>query len=483
MNASGPGARREAWGRFRFSIVGPLLAAPPERGELVGALRELAAKTWKHPLSGAPVRFSFAVIERWYYAARNAKGSPVRALRPRRRKDAGASRALSTRLLEQLAVQHREHPGWSFKLHADNLRALVREDPTLGSAPSYPTVRRAMRARGWLKARRIVRNTAGARRAAERLEQREVRSFELEHVHGLWHFDFHNGSRKVLLREGRWATPILLGVLDDCSRLCCHAQWYLEETAEVLAHGLGQAIQKRGLPRSMLSDNGAAMLAVEIQRGLEDLGVLHERTLPYSPYQNAKQECFWGQVEGRFLAMLEGCPELTLELLNSATCAWIEQEYHRTVHRELGATPLARYLAGPDVSRPSPSSDDLRRAFRAQVERTQRRSDGTLSLEGRRYEIPNAYRHLLRVTVRYARWDLGTVDLVDPQTGAVVAPLYPLDKTKNADGRRRALDPPGVLPPASSAGGMAPLLRQLIADYAATGLPPAYLPFDPDDEE
>ena len=28
--------------------------------------------------------------------------------------------------------------------------------------------------------------------------------------------------------------------------------------------------------------------------------------------------------------------------------------------------------------------------------------------------------------------------------------------------------------------GMAPLLRQLIADYAATGLPPAYLPTDKD---
>ena len=28
--------------------------------------------------------------------------------------------------------------------------------------------------------------------------------------------------------------------------------------------------------------------------------------------------------------------------------------------------------------------------------------------------------------------------------------------------------------------GMAPLLRQLMAQYAATGLPPAYLPTDPD---
>jgi hypothetical protein len=37
---------------------------------------------------------------------------------------------------------------------------------------------------------------------------------------------------------------------------------------------------------------------------------------------------------------------------------------------------------------------------------------------------------------------------------------------------------PAATPPAPSKTppGMAPLLRQLMAEYAATGLPPAYLP-------
>ena len=130
----------------------------------------------------------------------------------------------------------------------------------------------------------------------------------------------------------------------------------------------------------------------------------------------------------------------------------------------------------------------MRQAFRAQVARTQRRSDGTLSLEGRRFELPSRYRHLDRVWVRYARWDLRAVDLVDPHTGAILAPLYPLDKHRNADGQRRRLD---AEPPAAGAGSatgppspeIAPLLRQLMADYAATGLPPAYLPLRRADAE
>jgi hypothetical protein len=44
--------------------------------------------------------------------------------------------------------------------------------------------------------------------------------------------------------------PVLFGVLDDRSRLACHLQWYLTENAENIAHGLSQAFQKRGLPRS-----------------------------------------------------------------------------------------------------------------------------------------------------------------------------------------------------------------------------------------
>jgi hypothetical protein len=50
------------------------------------------------------------------------------------------------------------------------------------------------------------------------------------------------------------------------------------------------------------------------------------------------------------MAMLEGEQALTLDALNEATQAWVEQEYHRTVHTELEVTPLARYLGGPSVA-------------------------------------------------------------------------------------------------------------------------------------
>jgi putative transposase len=476
-----PAARGSLWGRFRFGVIGALLSAPPPRGELQAALHALAAKTWTHPVTGRAVHFSAVTIQRWYYRARREQDDPVGVLRRAVRKDCGQV-SLPAAVAERLRRQYHEHPHWTYQLHYDNLVALLQAEPTLGPPRSYATVRRYLQAQGLRRQPRLQPRHASEARAAQRRDQREVRSFEAEHVGALWHLDFHHGSLKVLRPQGQWQQPLALAILDDHSRLCCHLQWYLSETAADLVHGLSQALQKRGLPRALLTDNGSAMLADEVVQGLLRLGIMHERTLPYSPYQNGKQEAFWGNVEGRLLAMLEGQQQLTLAFLNEATQAWVEIDYNRARHRELSCTPVERFAHAPDVLRASPSSDDLHAAFRLETKRRQRHSDGTISLDGVRFEVPARFRHFRDVVVRYARWDLSRVDLVDPRHGTLLAPLYPLDRAANADGRRAAMAPPtstdAPLPPQGRqhTGVLPPLLHKILADYSATGLPPAYLP-------
>jgi transposase InsO family protein len=472
-----------SWARFRFSVVGSLLSAPPPRGELKAAIRRLAAKTWTHPVTGRDVRFAAGTIERWYYRARSERDDPVGVLRRAVRKDCGKV-SLAPALVKHLFDQYQAHPHWTYRLHYDNLAALVKGDPSLGPLHSYSTVRRYMQAHGLLrKPRPAPKGRPGEARAAHRRQNREIRSYEAEYVGSLWHLDFHHGSLKVLTPNGTWQRPIALGILDDHSRLCCHLQWYLSETAEDLVHGLSQAIQKRGLPRALLTDNGPAMVADEVCEGLLRLGIVHEKTLPYSPYQNGKQEAFWGTLEGRLMAMLEGLAELKLEFLNQTTQAWVELEYHRAVHRELACSPVERFARAPDVLRISPSSDALREAFRLQTTRRQRHSDGTISLEGVRFEVPARYRHFSDVTVRYARWDLGRVDLVDPRGGTILARIYPLDRSANADGRRSAIEPDDGDVPADDCprpgNQLPPLLKSILQDYSATGMPPPYLPKTP----
>jgi transposase InsO family protein len=479
MSSDDPLLLRDRWARLRFAVVGSLLVAPPKSGELKAALRALSEKTWTHPGTGQPVRFGYSTIEKWLSAARRTD-DPVRALRERPRGTAGRIKSLTPAAIEALRTLYHSNTNWSAKLLADNLRVVMAEQEPDRPAPSYPTVRRYLKNRGLRRHPLPTRDTEGTRAARERIDTREIRSYELDAFGALYHADFHDGSRKVLTKSGELVTPQLFGCVDDHSRLICHVQWYRQEQTEDFVHGLSQVFQKRNLPRALMSDNGSAMKGAEFKEGLARLGIAHNPTLEYCAFMNGKAEVFWRQVEGRLMAMLQHEKPLTLELLNRATQAWVELDYNRKIHSEIAATPLNRYLTARNVTRECPASDALRAAFRIQITRKQRQSDGTVQLGSKRFEIPSRYRHVQKLTLRYARWDLTRVDLVDPNTDTILCPIFPLDKAANADAHRRTFESLERAPLAEAPSGVAPLMKKLLADYAATGLPPAFLPTDLD---
>ncbi|MEQ8764405.1 MAG: hypothetical protein RL885_10790 [Planctomycetota bacterium] len=202
-------ARR--WAELRFAIIGQLLTDPPKSGELGMRLRELSEKFWTHPKSGELVRFSVSTLERWYYAAQNGEQDPVGQLTRQRRKDAGKRPSISAVFAAAIAAQYREHQSWSFVLHYDNLVALADGHPELGEVPWYSTVRRHMVDRGFLKRRR---RPAAKTEAQERAARRRLGPVASRLPCGL------AGDPDA---EGRVDPAKLFGVLDDHSRLACHA--------------------------------------------------------------------------------------------------------------------------------------------------------------------------------------------------------------------------------------------------------------------
>ena len=143
------------WARFRFSIIGPLLSAPPDSGCLKKELTELSKKQWKNPITGNPISFSVSTLERWFYAAKRSS-DPIQRLRVKRRSDAQLSRSLSVELKNAAKNQYREHPGWSYQLHRDNLAVIAKQLTPPVDAPSYSTIFRYMKSQGLTK-RRVVK--------------------------------------------------------------------------------------------------------------------------------------------------------------------------------------------------------------------------------------------------------------------------------------------------------------------------------------
>ena len=89
MSDDDPPGSHERWAHLRFSVVGGLLASPPEKGDLRAELIRLAERSWRHPVTGQPVPFGLSTIERWYYAALRVQ-NPVAA--PHRRRGSSPAR-------------------------------------------------------------------------------------------------------------------------------------------------------------------------------------------------------------------------------------------------------------------------------------------------------------------------------------------------------------------------------------------------------
>ena len=194
------------------------------------------------------------------------------------------------------------------------------------------------------------------------------------------------------------------------------------------------------------------------------------------PRAKRKAGVLLGTDRGTPLPMLEGEPELSLDLLNSATQAWVEEEYQRKEHSEIGETPSRGTCAGPASAAraPAPMRCGAPSARRSRANSAAATAPSPSRACASRFPPPTA-RSCSSASASRAGISPASTS-VDPRSGDHLATLLPLDKARNAERVRRVAHARADAASPRAAVGIAPLLRALMADYAATGLPPAYLP-------
>lgn len=342
--------RREI-GLFRYALIrqaaDPALS-PAERGRLV---RDLAVRDHLGP-HGDRVRVSRQTLDRWIRAWR---AGGFDALLPAER----ARPPLTPVEILNLAVRlKREQP----KRTAAGICDIIARHQ--GGAPSARTIQRHFA-------------HLGLNRCPDGRAPKAFGRFEAAARNDRWTGDALHGPAVA----GR--KTYLFAFVDDHSRLIAGHRWGLAEDTLRLEAALRRGLAARGVPKVIYVDNGSPFVSAQLARVCAVLGIRLVHSRPGEPQGRGKIERFFATVRGQFLVEVDTRGVADLDELGSLFTAWVEQVYHRRVHRETGQTPLARFMADgiPSV----PSLVELREAFLWSATRTVAKT-ATVSLAGNRYE-------------------------------------------------------------------------------------------------
>lgn len=413
----------------RWAVIGEAAdeqLTPAQRGRLVSE----AARRVHRDAHGAPMRVTTRTIYRWL-AAWRAGG--FEALKPAARRDAGVPRT-DAGIVELAVALRREAPARS----AAHIAQIVAR--TRGVEVSARTLQRIFADRGLDRARLEGRHRAFGR-------------FEADACGELWTADGWDGPALAEL-SGRHAQ--LFSFLDDRSRLICHGAFYADVGEWSFQRCLREAVRRRGLPVAIYIDNGAAQTSLQLKLICARLGVRIIHSKPYRPQGRGKKERHYRTIAEQFGVEIDIAGVDTLAQLNHYFAAWIEQVYHRRIHRGTGQAPLDRWMAGPSVLRATPDPDALREAFLWTVTRTVT-ATRSVSLHGNTYDVdPTLVGR--RIELRYDPTDLTTIGVWHHDRPAGTA--VPAEIRRHVDPKLKQLE----IPKPGPATGVR-YLDALIADH------------------
>lgn len=353
---------------FRLMVLGPLASRGElKRGEVKSVIRELASKTHNIPGSRR-VHLSEQTILRWYY---DWKRGGIEALNPTERCDKGKTQ-LSEEVQAALLQLKQDNPARSINTMIDMLeRKGIVAKKTLARATAHR----------FLKQQKLSKRILADKYTIER------RSFVAESAGDIWHGDVLHGP-SIQTPNGMRKT-YLVSLLDDASRLIAHSAFCLGETALDIEGVLKQAILKRGLPKKIIIDNGAAYRSGSLQTICAYLDIRLVYCRPYEPQGKGKLEKFHSTFRGQFLNEIDLNKIASLDDINSRLWAWLEQVYHQRAHTGLnGQIPIERWRQDLIYVKPlnayqANKIDDI---FCHRFKRTVKK-DGTVSWAGIRFEV------------------------------------------------------------------------------------------------
>ena len=358
---------REQIALFRYGLIADLLHSDGGKRGLSALLREKATRVYDIPGSRR-TRVASETIRDWLMAYRRGGFT---ALRPQVRSDLGNTRAIPQEIADLLCQIKEESSTLSTGAVIEKARVAgsLGDDIHLALA----TVHRLFSRHGLMD------------RKPDEPTNKDRRRFAFEKAGEMWMSDVMHGPS--VMADGRKRKTYLIAFLDDATRVIPHAAFALSENTAAFLSVMQQAILRRGIPKRLYVDNGAAYRSHHLSLVCAKLGITLIHTRPYQPQAKGKQERWFRTVRLQLIPALIGDDLKSLDALNRKLWAWVEGEYHMAPHKGLdGMTPMDRWMMSSSDVRPVGQDCDLDELFLFEEKRKVHR-DRTVSLNGVVYEV------------------------------------------------------------------------------------------------
>lgn len=371
--------RSEEVALFRYGLIADLTHLEPGTKGLYRLLEEKAAKDYCIP-GTSRTRVAEETLRGWLRLYRQ-RG--FEALKSKPRSDLGDSRALPQEVKDLLVSLKEDNAELSVQLVIKE--ALLTKKVPEGVVLAPTTVHRLLSRAGLMHRDRDKEGggEGGAGKPGDR------RRFAFEKANELWMSDVMHGPAVTTASRQRRKT-YLIAFLDDATRVIPHAAFALSESTAAFMPALKQAVLRRGAPKRLFVDNGAAYRSHHLALVCAKLGITLIHARPYQPQSKGKQERWFRTVRMQLLPRLTDADTQSLEALNRRLWAYVEGEYHQAPHRSLDEeTPLDRWAQRADEVKYLDGGADFDDLFHAE-QRRKVAKDRTVSLQGLVYEVDAA---------------------------------------------------------------------------------------------
>jgi len=376
---------------FRYQIISPLLAMDIPRGKRLQMYQELASKEWINP-SGEKVKVRADTIRYWL---RCYKKDGFEGL-----KDAARS-LRGGKIPEEAVIKacqlKQEVPERSIGKIINIMEEMALVMPGL---LRKSTLHRYMQQKGL------------SARALKLPDTKDLARWQADYANDLWQSDMLGGPYLPDPdHPGKMRKTWLYAFLDDASRMIVYGRFFFKGDLPSLELVFKRAIQRCGLVRLCYYDNGQTYRAGHMKVICAELGI-HAPvfTEVARPQGHGKVEAWNHNCTRNFLAELKASSVQTIDELNELFIIWVEYEYNRTVHSEIGCTPRDRWLRDAARFR-YVTEEKLRRAFLWEEERRVDKC-AMIQLFTRRYRVSPTLSGR-KIKVRYNPEHLELVEIWD----------------------------------------------------------------------